>query len=128
MDIREAVKDKANYADIVTYFQNLNILDLDQMALLIDTIDEMSEEIFEHYRALQLIFRKEAADIIEQRKQEGSFEEILENVKQRDYIDQHREVSPLRKADDALLLDNSNLSIEQQKEWLSEQFGKIVNK
>ena len=60
--------------------------------------------------------------------QEGSFEEILENVKQRDYIDQHREVSPLRKADDALLLDNSNLSIEQQKEWLSEQFGKIVNK
>ena len=53
-------------------------------------------------------------------------EEILENVKQRDYIDQHREVSPLRKADDALLLDNSNLSIEQQKEWLSEQFGKVV--
>ena len=53
-------------------------------------------------------------------------QEILENVKQRDYIDQHREVSPLRKADDALLLDNSNLSIEQQKEWLSEQFGKVV--
>ncbi len=78
MDIREAVKDKANYADIVTYFQNLNILDLDQMALLIDTIDEMSEEIFEHYRALQLIFRKEAADIIEQRKQEGSFAFLTE--------------------------------------------------
>ena len=78
MDIREAVKDKANYADIVTYFKNLNILDLDQMALLIDTIDEMSEEIFEHYRALQLIFRKEAADIIEQRKQEGSFAFLTE--------------------------------------------------
>lgn len=78
MDIREAVKDKANYADIVTYFQNLNILDLDQMAMLIDTIDEMSEEIFEHYRALQLIFRKEAADIIEQRKQEGSFAFLTE--------------------------------------------------
>lgn len=55
--------------------------------------------------------------------QEASFDEILENVKQRDYIDQHREVSPLRKADDALLLDNSNLTIEQQKEWLSEQFA-----
>lgn len=67
-------------------------------------------------------------DELKAKGQEGSLEEILENVKQRDYIDQHREVSPLRKADDALLLDNSNLSIEQQKEWLSEQFGKIVNK
>ena len=67
-------------------------------------------------------------DELKAKGQEGSFEEILENVKQRDYIDQHREVSPLRKADDALLLDNSNLSIEQQKEWLSEKFGKIVNK
>lgn len=67
-------------------------------------------------------------DELKAKGQEGSFEEILENVKQRDYIDQHREVSPLRKADDALLLDNSNLSIGQQKEWLSEQFGKIVNK
>ena len=67
-------------------------------------------------------------DELKAKGQEGSFEEILENVKQRDYIDQHRKVSPLRKADDALLLDNSNLSIEQQKEWLSEQFGKIVNK
>ena len=67
-------------------------------------------------------------DELKAKGQDGSFEEILENVKQRDYIDQHREVSPLRKADDALLLDNSNLSIEQQKEWLSEQFGKIVNK
>lgn len=67
-------------------------------------------------------------DELKAKGQEGSFEEILENVKQRDYIDQHREVSPLRKADDALLLDNSNLSIEQQKEWLSEQFGKIVKK
>lgn len=65
-------------------------------------------------------------DELKAKGQEGSFEEILENVKQRDYIDQHREVSPLRKADDALLLDNSNLSIEQQKEWLSEQFRKVV--
>ena len=41
------------------------------------------------------------------------FNEILENVKQRDYIDMHREVSPLRKADDAMLIDTSELSIEQ---------------
>jgi len=46
-------------------------------------------------------------------------------VKQRDYIDQNREVSPLRKADDALLLDNSHMTISQQKEWLAEQFEKV---
>lgn len=57
--------------------------------------------------------------------QEASLDEILENVKQRDYIDQNREVSPLRKAEDALLLDNTNLSIEEQKEWLFEQFNKV---
>jgi len=48
-------------------------------------------------------------------------------VKQRDYIDQHRDVSPLRKADDALLLDNTNLTIAQQKEWLFDQFNKVTN-
>lgn len=55
----------------------------------------------------------------------ASYDEILENVKQRDYIDQNREVSPLRKADDALLLDNSHMTISQQKEWLEKQFNKV---
>ncbi len=54
------------------------------------------------------------------------FNEILENVKQRDHIDQHRAVSPLRKANDALLLDNSHMSIAQQKQWLAEQFGQVI--
>ena len=54
--------------------------------------------------------------------QEASFDEILANVKERDYIDQHREVSPLVQADDAILLDNSHLTIDQQNEWLMEQF------
>ena len=58
--------------------------------------------------------------------QAASYEEILENVKQRDYIDQNREVSPLHKADDALLLDNSLLSIEQQKAWLMQQYERVV--
>ena len=57
--------------------------------------------------------------------EEAGVDEILENVKQRDYIDQNREVSPLRKADDALLLDNSHMTISQQKEWLAEQFEKV---
>jgi cytidylate kinase len=51
----------------------------------------------------------------------------LENVKKRDYIDQNREVSPLRKADDALVLDNSNMTIEEQQAWLFKQFNAVVN-
>lgn len=43
-----------------------------------------------------------------------TFEEVLKNVEERDYIDSHREVSPLRQADDAKVLDNSELSFEQQ--------------
>ncbi len=50
------------------------------------------------------------------------FNEILQNVKQRDYIDTHREVSPLVKANDAIVLDNSTLSIAEQDEWLLEHF------
>lgn len=48
---------------------------------------------------------------------------ILKNVKERDYIDTHRETSPLRKADDALVLDNSHLTIDEQKLWLMEKFN-----
>ena len=53
---------------------------------------------------------------------EADFDEILKNVQERDYIDSHREVSPLRQADDALLLDNSNMTISEQKQWLLERF------
>ena len=52
----------------------------------------------------------------------ADYEDILKNVQERDYIDSHREVSPLRQADDALLLDNSNMTISEQKEWLLERF------
>lgn len=58
---------------------------------------------------------------------EVSFDEVLENVKSRDYIDQNRSESPLRKADDALLLDNSNLTIPQQDEWLMNIFKEKAN-
>ena len=65
-------------------------------------------------------------DELKAKGQEASFDDILENVKERDHIDQTREVSPLRKADDALLLDNTNLTIEQQQEWLFEQFERVT--
>ena len=59
--------------------------------------------------------------------QEASFDEILHNVEERDRIDQSRAVSPLRKADDAILLDNSEMTISEQKEWLKEQFEKATH-
>ena len=65
-------------------------------------------------------------DELQAKGQEASFDEILANVKERDYIDQNREVSPLRQADNALLLDNSNLTIEEQKQWLKERFEEAV--
>ncbi len=50
------------------------------------------------------------------------FEDVLKNVRERDYIDSHRAVSPLRKADDAIVLDNSHMTIEEQDKWLMEQY------
>lgn len=52
----------------------------------------------------------------------ADFDDILKNVEERDYIDTHRATSPLRQADDALLLDNSNLTIAEQKQWLMKMF------
>lgn len=56
------------------------------------------------------------------------YDEILHNVKERDEIDQNRAVSPLRKADDAILLDNSNMTIDEQKQWLLAKFNEVVDK
>ena len=56
----------------------------------------------------------------------ASYEDILKNVQERDYIDSHREVSPLRQAEDALVLDNSHLTREQQNQWLLQQFDAAV--
>ena len=56
----------------------------------------------------------------------ADFDDILKNVEERDYIDSHREVSPLRKADDALELDNSDMTIPEQNAWLLEKFHQIV--
>lgn len=60
---------------------------------------------------------------LEAKGMQANFDEILQNVEQRDYIDTHRETSPLRQADDALVLDNSHLTIAEQKVWLMEKFN-----
>lgn len=54
--------------------------------------------------------------------QPADYDGILANVQQRDYIDTHRETSPLRQADDALVLDNSHMTIAEQDSWLIEKY------
>lgn len=61
-------------------------------------------------------------DELKAKGMEADYADILKNVEERDYIDSHREVSPLRPADDAILLDNSDMTIEEQKLWLLERF------
>ena len=58
----------------------------------------------------------------------ADYEDILKNVQERDYIDSHREVSPLRQADDALLLDNSHLTREEQQQWLMEKAQTVIGR
>lgn len=56
----------------------------------------------------------------------ANYDDILKNVQERDYIDSHREVSPLRKAPDAIELDNSQLTIDQQQAWLMQQYRRAA--
>lgn len=59
--------------------------------------------------------------------QNPDFNEVLENLKSRDYIDSHREKSPLRQAEDAVVLNNSDMTLEDQMVWVKnlvkEKFG-----
>lgn len=57
-----------------------------------------------------------------------TYEEVLENVKYRDHLDQTREESPLRKADDAIVLDNSHMTPDEQNRWLLNLYNTIVAK
>jgi cytidylate kinase len=80
------------------------------------------------------IFLVASAEISAQRRydeliakgEKVSFDEILENVKQRDFLDQTRKESPLRKAEDAIELDNGNLTLEEQRDWLLKRFKEVV--
>ena len=56
-----------------------------------------------------------------------TYDEVLANVKSRDYIDSHRAESPLRKADDAIELDNSHMTIDEQNQWLLDLYEKTAN-
>lgn len=61
-------------------------------------------------------------DELRRKGQDVDFAAILRNVEERDYIDSHRELNPLRQAPDALVLDNSHMSIAEQDAWLMQHF------
>lgn len=65
-------------------------------------------------------------DELQQKGMPADYADILRNVVERDYIDSHREVSPLKQAPDAILLDNSQMTIAEQNDWLLERFQKAV--
>lgn len=65
-------------------------------------------------------------DELKEKGMPADFDEILKNVEERDYIDSHREVSPLRQAPDALLLDNSEMTIPEQNVWLMDKVKALV--
>lgn len=65
---------------------------------------------------------------MEGKGEKASLKEVMENIEQRDRIDQSREVAPLRKADDAIVLDNSYLTVEEQMEWFEKLFEETISK
>lgn len=56
----------------------------------------------------------------------ASYEEVLANVKQRDFIDSTRAESPLRQVPDAVVLDNSHMSLAEQKQWILAQYQRVI--
>lgn len=66
-------------------------------------------------------------DELKQKGESVSYDEVLKNVIDRDYYDENREESPLRKAEDAFVLDNSDLSREEQLDWILEKVSLILN-
>ncbi len=66
-------------------------------------------------------------ELIEKGSQ-ASYEEVLANVVHRDHIDETRAESPLRQATDAILLDNSNMTIEEQNGWILDKYNEVISK
>jgi cytidylate kinase len=54
-----------------------------------------------------------------------SFDEVLENVISRDKADMSRKISPLQQAEDAIVLDNSYMTVEEQMEWFDKEFARV---
>jgi len=70
---------------------------------------------------------KRRFDELSEKGEVVSYTEILKNIEERDYIDSHRDISPLRKAEDALVLDNSHMTREEQMKWVIEKVQNRLN-
>lgn len=62
---------------------------------------------------------------LKEKGEDISLDEIRENVKKRDFIDENRDESPLRKAEDAIVLNNSHLTPAEQLDWIVDQMNKV---
>ena len=89
---------------------------LDSMSVFVDTREQPSVRAKRRYDEL---LRKGSP---------ATYEEVLENIKMRDYNDVNRKVSPLIQAPDALLLDNSYMTIDEQNTWLLDKVNEACNK
>ena len=67
-----------------------------------------------------MVRARRRADEMEAKGMKADLEDVLANLRERDHIDSHREVSPLTQAEDAIVLDNSEMTMQQQLEWLKE--------
>ena len=67
-----------------------------------------------------MIRAQRRADEMKAKGEDVDIQDVLKNLQERDYIDSHREVSPLTQAEDAVVLDNSHMTMEQQMIWLKE--------
>ena len=100
-----------------------------EKGVVMDGID-IGTVVFPH--AELKIFVTASAEVRAQRRydeltakgEKCNYEEILENVKERDRIDSTRETSPLRQAEDAIVLDNTHMTIPEQENWLMEEYKK----
>jgi cytidylate kinase len=70
---------------------------------------------------------KRRYDELVEKCQPEPFDEILKNIEMRDMLDQTRAVSPLKQADDAIVLDNGLMTIEQQDKWLMDKVNDVLN-
>ena len=67
-----------------------------------------------------MIRARRRAEEMEAKGMKADLQDVLQNLEERDYIDSHREISPLTKAEDAIVLDNSHMTMEDQMTWLKE--------
>ena len=76
-----------------------------------------SVEVRAHRRYKELIEKGMAAE----------FDDVKANLQKRDQIDSNREDSPLKKAEDAVLLDNSHMTLEEQMVWFRELYQSVIS-